>query len=57
MKKFKRFDITFVCKDGKYELNGCTKIPTKKEFEDCVEDIVGLIGAVKSIVINKIETE
>ena len=51
-----KHNITFKCEHGKYELEGCTKLPTEEEIKDAAENLECLgCGKLKKVIIDIIK--
>lgn len=48
-----KYDITFMCANGTYKLQECTRIPSQKDLENSARDFDGIgLGRLKQIVID-----
>ena len=51
--KIEKFNLSFLCDKGKWEVEEATKFPTKEMFEKTIEILEGLgLGKTKKIVID-----
>lgn len=55
-KKMKKFNMTFICEHGRYELEECKTLPTQEKMSEAIENLKGVgLGRTKKVVIDKIE--